>query len=427
MHLTSPVLLVSLVVVSAGSVHAAEATTYKGTIGKIAIIVELVKPAEGAAPYGRYAYLSRGGDIPLHGAIAGSGLSLREEKACTDKICTFSDGPVADAVPFGAEWVLKGRAGDAALEGTWRDPDSGKQLAVKLERKGAREIEETPETPFEALNSHYTNRGVTGDPPMLQPERMPYDVLKMAVAMQQGEEQAFGDGAFRLDADTRVNMDYPVVVSLGTADVAPVNAYLAQQRLQAEREAFACLSSSYLGFGWSGGYFERTDGFDGNWSIQMEHLSPRLIGYQESGSYYCGGAHPSNFGDHRLADVKTGKGLNAEDLLNGWITRDLDGKVVDPAEVADKDGLRRAPSDELVAKIKAERRRFDADTEERCAYDDLIADHLGVYFTQDNLVFTLKGLPHVIFACTDDMLVVPLNEARPLLTEAGARYFAVLD
>jgi hypothetical protein len=43
------------------------------------------------------------------------------------------------------------------------------------------------------------------------------------------------------------------------------------------------------------------------------------------------------------------------------------------------------------------------------------------------MIFTLKNLPHVIFACGDDLVTVPLKDARPLLTDAGARYFAVLD
>ena len=52
---------------------------------------------------------------------------------------------------------------------------------------------------------------------------------------------------------------------------------------------------------------------------------------------------------------------------------------------------------------------------------DLVQTNLGVYFTRDELVFNLKGLPHVSFACTDDLVKVPLKDARPLLTDEGIR------
>jgi hypothetical protein len=56
-----------------------------------------------------------------------------------------------------------------------------------------------------------------------------------------------------------------------------------------------------------------------------------------------------------------------------------------------------------------------------------IHSNLAVYFTETDLVFAFQGLPHAIFACTNDLVTVPLKDARPLLTEAGAAYFEVLD
>jgi hypothetical protein len=81
----------------------------------------------------------------------------------------------------------------------------------------------------------------------------------------------------------------------------------------------------------------------------------------------------------------------------------------------------------LIQFIAKNRVQFDDETEKECGYEDLIRSNLAVYFTADDLVFTLQGLPNVIFACSDDLLTVPLKDARPLLTEAGAGYFEVLD
>ena len=67
---------------TAGHSLAAEATTYAGTIGKLPIIVELISADDKGLFIGRYAYLSKGIDIPLHGANAGKdgGSQLSEEQ-----------------------------------------------------------------------------------------------------------------------------------------------------------------------------------------------------------------------------------------------------------------------------------------------------------------------------------------------------------
>jgi hypothetical protein len=156
-------------------------------------------------------------------------------------------------------------------------------------------------------------------------------------------------------------------------------------------------------------------------------LTPRLLGISEGGSFFCGGAYPDNFSRYQLADVKTGKPLEPETLLKGWVAKDANGKTVDPSTVQDKSELRFGPSDELIKYVNDKRDRSDASREEECGLADLVSSNLGVYFTQEEMIFTLKNLPHVIFACGDDLVTVPLKDARPLLTDAGARYFAVLD
>ena len=67
-------------------------------------------------------------------------------------------------------------------------------------------------------------------------------------------------------------------------------------------------------------------------------------------------------------------------------------------------------------------RRFDAE----CGVNDLVRSNLGVYFTQTEMIFTLKDLPHVIFACTSDLVKIPLKDARPFLTDEGAKTLGLL-
>lgn len=414
--------------VSAAPATAADAISYSGTIGTIPVILELSStPGEGDVAAGRYAYLSKGVDIPLKGVPSGSAeLRFEEEAPCTVALCgSPQDGADLKTV-VGAEWKLTAKNDGATLEGTWRDTKSGKSLKVALERKGWRVVDLDAYSPLEALDPTYATMGFVG-PFTMTADEYSYEFLKMDWPFDEGAEVEVGDGTVRMGTDKRVSLAYPVVVSLGDADVAPVNAYLFQQRLQNALPSFSCLSSAYLGYGWNNTDGQGTNGYDGGMSVTVDHLSPRLISLTESGSYWCGGAHPSNFSTHRMAKVETGEPIIPESLLAGWVATDEAGKTYDPAVVEDPDGLTFGPDAELVAYVRANRTKFDAETETDCGIDDLVASNLGVTVKGDDLVFTLKGLPHVIFACTNDLLTVPLRDARPLLNETGAAYFAVLD
>lgn len=403
---------------SAGNAAAAEAVTYSGTLGKLPIIVELVAPGADGNFVGRYAYLSKGVDIPLHGMKAGKGMALEEEKPCTDKLCKKGDYDVVETAPIGAEWSLK-PAKDGTLTGTWKDKTSGKSLPVKLERKAARTVDDNS-TGFDMLDPTFVLV------PALTPKDLPYDFLKMTTPLKQGEEKSIGNSAYRLDEDPRTKMAYPVVTKLGDADPAPLNTSLAAARLQWELPAFSCLSKAYHGFTWQPG-IEASDGYDGGGSVSVDYLSPRLMGVLESGSYFCGGAHPDNFANHHLIDAKTGKLLSTGDFLGGWIATDADGKVVDPSTVEDQSTLTFGPSDELVKYIGDHRVKNDPQVDPECPIDDLIRTNLGVYFTQTDMVLTLADLPNVVFACTTDLVKIPLKDAKPLLKDSATKYFEVLD
>lgn len=407
--------------------YAAEAVTYKGTIGRTPIILELAEANESGEFVARYAYLSKGGDIPLHGTTADDGsLAIQEEAPCTKELCRDAKDEIVDKAPIGAEWTLRRNDDGQRLAGSWKDVKSGKTLALKFTRVASRELPDGDGgTTLYSLDPSSAAR--SEDDSMITKVDLPYDFLKMDVPLKKGAEVAYGDGTYRLDLDSRVGIECPTIVKIGDTDVAPINAYLHQQRLQFSFNPIYCLSKAYLGLDWSGSGGEGTMGYDGPPSVTVNLLTPRLLGFSEGGSFYCGGAYPNNFSDYQLADVKAGKPLVPESLLKGWVARDADGKIIDPSTVEDKSDLRYGPSDELIKYVNDNRDKSDASREDECGMADLVTSNLGVYFTQDQLVFTLKDLPHVIFACGDDLVTVPLKDARPLLTDDGARYFAVLD
>ena len=417
----------ALFLLTSSSSLAAEAVTYKGTIGKSPIILELAEANESGEFVGRYAYLSKGGDIPLHGTTNVDGsLAIREEAPCTKELCRDARNEIVEKPPIGAEWILRESDDEQQLTGSWKDIKTGKTLALIFTLVESRELPEGDgEVTLYSLDPSSVAR--IDDHSLITKTDLPYDFLKMDVPLKKGAEIKYGDGVYRLDMDPRVEVEFPTIVKIGNADIAPINAYLHQQRLQFSFNSFYCLSKAYLGMDWSGSGGEGGMGYDGPPSVGVHLLTPRLLGLSEGGSFYCGGAYPDNFSRDQLADVKTGKPLEPESLLKGWIARDADGKIIDPSTVEDKSELRYGPSDELIKYVNDNRDRSDASREEECGLTDLVTSNLGVYFTQTDMVFTLKNLPHVIFACGDDLVTVPLKDARPLLTDAGAGYFAVLD
>jgi hypothetical protein len=414
-----PLLLLAAQVAIAG-----EATTYTGSLGKIPIVVELQLPGADGAFVGRYAYLKKGVDIPLHGKATADGFAIEEEAPCTTRLCAGPDGQALEKPPIGADWTLA-REG-ATLSGTWKDLNSGKSLPLTLEKKGRRPLSDD-DSGMDLLDPTFS-AAIVQIPAFVTARDLPYEFIKMDQPLKEGTVHKIDAFAYRSDIDPRTKLDYPVVTSFGKADPAPVNAWLAQQRLQFSLPAFSCSSRSYLGFGWLRDGDGGATGYeDGGTTVTIEYLTTRMIEVSEGGSYYCGGAHPDNFLDHHFADTKTGMPIVAERLLRGWVARNSDGAVVDPASVEDPSELAWGPGDELVKYIAAHRQKQDAETEQECGIEELVASNLGIYLKDNKLVFTLSGLPNVNFACSYDMVSVPLKDARPLLTAAGARYFAELD
>jgi hypothetical protein len=74
-------LIVAAILLTTTPVLALDAITYKGTLGRSDIIVELTDPAEGMMT-GRYSYLRVGGDIPLHNRDGIDWIELAEEAGC---------------------------------------------------------------------------------------------------------------------------------------------------------------------------------------------------------------------------------------------------------------------------------------------------------------------------------------------------------
>ena len=405
---------------SATSALAVDAVTYKGTIGRIPVILEMTERTDSGNFAARYAYRSKGVDIPLHGkADVDRRLTIEEEAPCDEKTCKNAKGDVLDAPPIGADWTLTSEKDGQHLKGTWKDRKSGRKLPVSLDRIASRPLGDHTGESIDDLDPSGVARDATST---ITPKDLPYDFLKLDHPVKQGPETAFDDATIRFDTDPRTDLSYPVIVKLPGAETTAVNRYLRQQWLQFQFNAYYCKSKIYLGYGWFGNESEGSNGYwDGSPGVRIEYLTSRLIGYAEHGSFYCGGAYPHHFEDRHFADVETGRPLEAESLLKGFVPKNSSGEQVDPATLGKDDYWKYGPNAELAKFVDDRRNKTDASVENDCLMSDLVQTNLGVYFTRDELVFNLKGLPHVSFACTDDLVKVPLKDARPLLTDEGIR------
>lgn len=413
---------------------ATDAVTYKGTLGKYPVLVELTDPGADLVA-GRYSYLAKGGDIPLDATQRqGDTIVLAEEAPCTETTCMQDDqGNIAE-IPVGASWRLTLGA-DGALTGSWQPIGKGKALDVALTEIGRRHLPDDAERAPLGLYNSVTGQ-LYGEAADAFGKDNPYDQAKLAVPLEQGPVKSLDGSSYRFVTDPRSKFGFPRIVDLADGSSPEViNAVLTQRQNTISSYAFDCLSQIYAGFGgnqYSAGMGAGTLGdYDAEY-IEVNYLSPTVMDWTESGSTFCGGAYPNNHSDNFILDVKTGKPLALAKVFKDWVARN---KLNDYSAAVDQAAAREMPQDyrwapgqPLIDYVLANLvPSDDADYEAECGINDLIATNLGVRFASgDMAVFMLVDLPHVIFACGDDLLTVPLADIPQLLAPTAREYFPAL-
>lgn len=425
------ILAISLIASTPG--YALDAITYKGTLGRSDIIVELTDPADGMM-IGRYSYLHVGGDIPLHNLDGINSFELAEEAPCTEETCFPDEDGLIDKPPIGAHWSLNFTEDQTGLTGQWMQPGgSTKALDVSLREIGRRTLPEGSDvSPFGLANSAFI--GIFGNGDTATPATHPYEFAKMDVRKTDGPVQEMDGSQFRFVSDPRSVFAFPKIVSLAdgsSPDAA--NGALAARHAAINVAAFSCLNMAYAGFSHSPYDISMQGGslgdFDGE-IISVGYLSPTVMAWTESGSTWCGGAHPNNHFNSFIIDVKTGgflalgrvfKHLKATVALGDGTG---DGRIDQAAALASPDHYLWAPGEQLVNYVLA---NHQEEAVEGCEIEDLIATNLGVRFGPgDTAIFALENLPHAIFACTQDVLTVKLADIPELLAPTARDYFPSL-
>jgi len=415
---------------------AVDAITYKGTLGTLDILAELAAPSAGHL-VGRYSYLAKGGDIPLDLMDASNGaIALAEEAPCTDKTCVQDDkGDVKDK-PIGATWTLTPSADGKTLTGTWQDKaKGGKSLPIVLEQIGQRTLPEgTDITPYGLYDSEQTLT-YTSDA-VFAPHTAPYQFAKMEVPYETGPDQTLDGSSYRYVTDPRTKFAFPRVIAFADgSSVAAANEALERRHALLNYLAFDCLGQIYAGFGANEYTIGMEVGTLAGWdeeSVEIAYLSPTIVGWTEGGSTYCTGAYPNNHFNSLIIDAKTGEPFALGKVFKDWVAKDsieyTDAPVDQAAALEAPQNYFWGADKPLIDYVIAHRATDDnAERDEECGINDLIETNLGIRFAAgDAAVFSLTDLPHVIFACSDDLLTVKLSDIPELLTPQAKDYFPAL-
>lgn len=379
---------VSALPAQAQPVAPAVQTVYEGTIGKAAVVLEIVRSGQMTTAqyfYGKY-HLS----IPLNA----SGPSGFEERAsCYQTQC-----------PLVGKWQL--RSTGTGLSGQWLG-QTGRKPVLTVTLKKVAERRYTPVSPVtqsEALRSalSYDDPGAAADNPYLS--RL-YDSGR-----KDGTEVVRGDYAVRPVSDRLTGVTYPRL----TRAPAPRTLMVANRILDGRRfnlidGALMCLGEdkNTPGGGTSGGYDETES--------DITYLTPTIMTIREAGSTYCGGAHPNNFWSLTTYDLTTGAPLDFNRVLKLTQTAKAGEDAIDTADYA-----------ALKAKLTPQSAWFvGSEDVSECLSDDLGYGY-SLSFSDKGLVFSLTDLPHVMGVCMGEYYVIPYSELKSLWRPAAKTYFPKL-
>ena len=215
---------------------------------------------------------------------------------------------------------------------------------------------------------------------------------------------------FEYQGPERMGLDDYTITSLALDPVRPGDAAINRALAAALPDGSAghqmgqCVGLS-LGSG-IGGYAEEL--------LAPILIAPRWISIRHSGTGYCGGAHPNHFSGFAVYDRDSG----AEADPSSWFKPDALTFYDFEAELDPKPAKRpiAGVSDALAKALLA--RWPERGEDDECGVPELLgSSSWQIGLTREGPVL-VPQLPHVIFACTEEV-VLPWKAARPFLSDAG--------
>ncbi len=149
-------------------------------------------------------------------------------------------------------------------------------------------------------------------------------------------------------------------------------------------------------------------------------ITPRWLGVRRAGSSFCGGAHPGNFQISMVFDRESGAEVDPVTWFKPGALEFYEFVDPDPSEA------KRPIAGLSAALAKAVHARWPVrEDDPDCGLpDELEGIGWDIGLTREGPVF-VPQLPHVMFACTEEV-VVPWKVVRPFLSAEGRAVMASL-
>jgi len=399
-----------------GVAVAGERIVYKGTLGtNTEVVLELEKKS--ASYEGRYFYLRFGVDIPLQGTLAALKEALPKEehgKHLDTDDNSDPDLPIfIDPVTKKPRSVWQGEIKGDTYQGTWHNAKTKKNLPFKLHQVGRYDPDAINPEGVEAITIAVTSGVGSGiaDGTTIALGNAPYEYLKMQFPLLLGPEILRKNVGYRMVTDPRTRFAYPRLTRHPNPQVlAGSNQLLEQRHWQMSLAALSCMATLYAGSQMASGDLGSYD----SEKIGVRYLSETLMTVVESGSTYCGGAHPNNHYDPFTLDLIHGDYLDFNRLFPTQRSHDnqidLDPVLVSFISEKMKSASNRASAD------------MDSDLDTEC--NDVLLEYLAIEFDEpDKISFVVSGIGHAMGACLGPRMVIPISALKPILKPGAEAYF----
>ncbi len=390
-----------------GTADAASRTVYTGTLqGAGDVVMELDSQAGANGELtGRYFYPKHGVDIPLQGTAQ----ALVEPKPFFEMADSGKD-PETDPA---ATW--QGERDASGYRGQWKDARTGKTRTFSLRRVANYDPDNLTPDSAQAVTDAISggmgsgiNRHVG-----INAGNAPYETLKLAGhAVPVGQDSGAGPVAYQLWRDPRTKFSYPRLSRHPDPQVLTrINHLLEQRHWQMNLAALACMSSAYT----NGNPAAGTLGSYDEESITVQWLSPALMTVTESGSLYCGGAHPDNHFEPYTFDLLRGEYLDWNRIFDAYVPDENGWRKETPTLLALMEKAR-APLADDALKGATEDESLEGCSDLWPSYLALGTEAPGV------LTLSISGIGHAMGICLGTHATVPFKDLAPIVKPGGQAY-----
>jgi hypothetical protein len=362
---------------------------FEGTIGKSKVIVELKAGEEHSSFKGgyregaRYSYVPKARDINLVLDQEGTQLRFTETLWPHHRFADEADKKIT------GKWQLK--VSDDSAAGTWTSPDGKKSLPIALERVDL-----------------LSQRDKPADDNVLSAT---YDLLWVANVSfsDAGPAATFGNVEVRFSKDSAFGIAFPLLGQFPDGNrKAKANELLLSQHLKSVVDYRNCMNG--VPTDWQSENAEPEFGF------KVDYATETVLSVTESGSVFCGGAHPNNYVTPHSFDLATPVRLGGDALKD--LEPDHFGRLLKLSNSEE----RAAFETFALGKWQAAAAN-DADLGKDCATGWLEEAKPGerdfhLSFVPTGLAITRTDFPHVASVCkfTDfNPTIIPWADLKPWL------------